>query len=134
MADIVERLRGKFLTRKEDCLEAADEIERLRNLCAEMGISSKKPMRKDINMAFNDKYYEFLSVYEHHKDLIGDEAASHLGIPEGEYGWWSTVSQLKLNGYIEWTGDKRKSRRNGSCEVYKITDKGLTTLKGVRGD
>ena len=45
--DIISRLRSDF-PKKVDCKEAADEIERLRALLEEVGVSTKKPKVKKI--------------------------------------------------------------------------------------
>ena len=130
MSDIVERLRSKYV-KLEDCREGADEIERLRELLETAGISSKKPRVVNINLHNRGLHYDFLTVFSIHKDMTADEAAEYLGIPVGGYGWWAKVSDLKILKYIEWTKEKRKSRRGGSVEVYRITDKGIDALSEV---
>jgi predicted transcriptional regulator YdeE len=132
MSDIVVRLRSDFPTKK-DCVEAANEIDRLRALCAEHRISSKPPKVTKVNLDERGQHYDFLVAFSIHQNATADEMAEYLEIPVQEYGWWTKVSDLKSNQYIEWTGEKRRSRRGGSVEVYRITDKGLDALNRVRG-
>lgn len=130
--DVVERLRSKY-TQKSDCIEAADEIERLRSLLEEAGVSSKKKKKKktNINLHQRGQHYDFLIAFSIHQDMTSDEAAEYLEIPVEQLGWWNTTSDLKSAGYIEWTGAKRTSRRGGSGEVYKITESGLEAISEV---
>lgn len=131
--DIIERLRSNF-PKKPDCVEAADEIERLRSLLEEIGVSTKKPKVKNINLHERGPHYDFLSVYNNRQDMTSDEVTTHLEIPIERYGWWNFNSDLKTNGYIQWTGEKRKSRRGGTVEVYRITEKGINAILEVHAN
>jgi len=127
MVDIVERLRK--LPKVADCKEAADEIERLRFLLAEVGVSSKKPKPKNIKIVEGNRHYEFLTAFAENKTLTSDEAGVYLDIPEGEYGWWGKVSDLKSAGYVFETELRRKSRAGVEVHVWAITPKGLKALE-----
>ena len=131
--DIVVRLRSDF-PKKIDCKEAADEIDRLRSLLEEVGVSVNKPKVKKINLYERGSHYDFLSVYNSRQDMTSDEVATYLEIPIEHYGWWNYNSDLKTNGYIQWTGEKRKSRRGGTVEVYRITEKGINALLEVHAN
>ena len=129
MSDIIARLRSAF-PKKADCQEAADEIERLRNILKDLNVSSKKPVNpKDIVLIEGTRHYQLLSAYAENTNLSADEASVYVDIPEGEYGWWSKVSDLKKSGYITKTDIKRKSRKGVDVEVCAITPKGLDALK-----
>lgn len=130
VSDIVARLRSPFPT-KPDCVEAADEIERLRALLKEARVPSKKPKVPKVNLNERGQHYYFLRAFDFHDDATSDEIAEYLQIPLSEYGWWGKVSDLKKEGYIEWTKEKRTSRRGGTVEVYRITEKGRNALKQV---
>lgn len=125
--DIVARLRSDF-PKKQDCREGADEIERLRNLLTEAQVSFKKSFKTVPTIIEGTRHYQLLSAFAENTNLTTDEAGVYLDIPEGEYGWWSKVSDLKRAGYIEETDLKRKSRKGVNVEVCKITPKGKEVL------
>ena len=129
MVDIVERLRK--LPKVADCKEAADEIERLRLLLGEVGVSSKKPKPKNIKIVEGSIHYEFLAAFAENKTLTTDEAGVYLNIPEGRetYGWWNKVSDLKSAGYVFETELRLKSRAGVEVHVWAITPKGLKDLE-----
>jgi hypothetical protein len=129
MKDLVERLRGNF-PKKEDCKEAADEIVRLRNLLDEGGVSHKKVKeRQPFNVKEGGRAYQLLTAFYESKNLTTDEAGEYIEIPEGDYGWWSDVSKLKLNGYIAQLPFKRKGKKGRDVEVYEITKKGKDAVE-----
>ena len=131
MKDIVERLRGNF-PKKSDCVEAADEIVRLRNLLDQGGVKHKKAKEKPLfNIKEGGRHYQLLVAFYENKNLTSGDAADYIDVPEGDYGWWSDVSQLKLNGYITELPFKRKSKKGKSVEVYEITRKGKETVESL---
>lgn len=131
MKDIVDRLRGNF-PKKADCIEAADEIVRLRNLLDEGGVKHKKAKEKPpFNIKEGGRAYQLLVAFYEHKDLTSGEAGDYIDVPEGDYGWWSDVSKLKLNGYITELPFTRKSKKGKNVEVYEITRKGKETVESL---
>jgi hypothetical protein len=127
--DIVTRLRSDF-PKKVDCKEAADEIERLRTLLTETGISVKQPAKpKNIVFVEGTRHYQLLTAFAENTTLTTDEAGIYLDIPEGEYGWWAKISDLKTAGYLLDTELKRKSRKGVDVGVWAITTKGLKALQ-----
>lgn len=131
MPTLVERLRSDF-PKKVDCKEAADEIERLCKLLEEGGVKHKKAKEKPpFNIKEDGRAYKLLVAFYEHKDLTSGEAGDYIDVPEGDYGWWSDVSQLKLNGYIAELPFKRKSKKGKNVEVYEITRKGKETVESL---
>lgn len=68
--------------------------------------------------------FKLLRVFElkRRAGLTSEEASAKAGITDG----WRRVSDLKMLGLIEATGETRKSSKTGrSCQVLRITEKGI---------
>lgn len=129
MPTLIERLRSDF-PKKADCVEAANEIERLTVLLKEANVSVNKKKDNKVTIIEGNRYHTALSAYAQHKDLTTDEMGEYTGLDQTTNGWWVLVSHLKDEGYLTTTNRKRLSRAGGSQNVYKITYKGIEALGG----
>lgn len=131
MPTLIERLRSDF-PKKADCVEAANEIERLTTLLKEAKVSTKKKDDKEkVVLVEGNRYYTILSAYAEHKDMTTDEMGEYTGLDQTAHGWWVLVSHLKDEGYLTDTFRKRLSRAGGSQGVYKISFKGKDALESL---
>ena len=131
MKDIVERLRGNF-PKKSDCVEAADEIERLRKLLEEGGVNHKQVKKKSIGtITESSPYYPVLSCFYDHKDLTADEVGELTGMNEegSKYNHRRYVSDLALSDYLVATKKTRLSTLGHPNGVYAITEKGKRVIE-----
>ena len=129
MPTLIERLRSDF-PKKADCIEAADEIERLTTLLKDAKVSTmkKEDNKEKVVNVVGQRYHTIVSAYAEHKDMTTDEMGEYTGLDQTAHGWWVLVSHLKDGGYLTETHEKRISRVGGSQNVYKITAKGKVAL------
>ena len=129
MPTLIERLRSNF-PKKADCVEAANELERLMQLLKDAKVSiKKKDDKQKVTLMEGNKYYTILSAFAEHADMTTDEMGEYTGLDQTTHGWWVLVSHLKDEGYLTDLFKKRLSRAGGSQSVYKISFKGKDALE-----
>lgn len=131
MKDLVERLRGNF-PKKADCVEAADEIVRLRNLLDSGGVAHKQTKKQVIGTIIEgSSYYRVLCCFYDHKDLTADEVGELTGMKEkgSKYEHRRCVSDLALSDFLFSTKKTRLSSVGHPNGVYAITEKGKRIME-----
>lgn len=131
MKDIVDRLRGNF-PKKADCVEAADEIVRLRNLLDEGGVVHKQTKKQAIvTITESSPYYPVLCCFYDHKDLTADEVGELTGMNDegSKYNHRRYVSALAGSDFLFATKETRLSMVGHPNGVYAITEKGRRVME-----
>jgi hypothetical protein len=96
-------------------------------------ISTEVLMETDLNIKWGSQKHLLLLAYKDQPNgLIDEEAGTISGLRKiRSCGYWKKCSELRKAGYIQPTGNTRKSECNKNQSVSKITSRGLQKLASI---